>query len=153
KQAEAVKSKKEPVAAATAAAPPSSRKGAANPFLDSASSSKIESSPPATSQRTPSSGRGLQSTVTGLSSPSEPDPADAPPELDGSRKRRAMWFVAVALVLGAVAVTVGVMRSRSQFGNTEANVAPATRATAQPSSAPANATTQREDPVPLPSSS
>jgi serine/threonine-protein kinase len=99
-------------------APPSRREPpkkelAANPFL-------AESAPAPPSRPSPSSGRGLQSTVTGLASTSEPAPADAPPELDGSRKRRAVWFVAVAVVLTGVAVTGGVLRSRTRFGPDDA---------------------------------
>jgi len=80
-----------------------------NPFLTPA---RLEPIP-----RAPSSGRGLQSTVTGLASTTGPasssDAAfDGPPELDGRRGRRAVWFVGVGIAVAAVATFVGVMRSR-----------------------------------------
>ncbi len=90
---------------------------AANPFLADvppASGPGPISSSGVSMPRSPSSGRGLQSTVTGLSSPSDA-PIDAPPELDGSRRRRAGWFVGFALIATAGAVTFGVVQSRGGF--------------------------------------
>jgi hypothetical protein len=100
--------------------PPLSTRGLeANPFLTDAAPGSAPSpiSTPATVSaigRAPSSGRGLQSTVTGLATPSDA-PVDAPPELDGSRRRRAGWFVGLALVATATAVTLGVVQSRGGF--------------------------------------
>ncbi len=98
-----------PPRAAPEEPPPSSRGIEDNPFLAAPVSS---SSPPVS--RGPASGRSLQSTVTGLASTSDRE-VDAPPEFDGSRKRRAGWFVAVALVVSGAAVAVGVLRSRGGF--------------------------------------
>ncbi len=146
--------------------PPASLAG--NPFLAEPAPTSAPSSAPALT-RGPSSGRGLQSTVTGLST-SEAS-VDAPPEFDGSRKRRAGWFVGLALVLTAVGVTVGVVRSRGGFSaatqndpGVAASGSPSPRSTetttsatpppaalqsssASPSSAPsASATTEAIDP-------
>ncbi len=86
-----------------------------NPFLvEAPPASRPMPSSTAAMSRSPSSGRGLQSTVTGLASTSDA-PIDAPPELDGSRKRRAGWFVGLALAVTAVGVTFGVVQSRGGF--------------------------------------
>lgn len=67
-------------------------------------------------------GRALASTVTGLSSSGSS--IVPPPELDGSGKRRVLWFFAVAFAIGAIALTVSVIRS--QMITTDArNAAPA----------------------------
>lgn len=80
----------------------------------------------------PQSGRNLQTTVTGLSSPSNAMQAETAPEIeDNSRKRRATWMVAIGVVVVAGVVTVGVIRSRGGFNDTK-NAAPQTgTATAQ----------------------
>ncbi len=79
-----------------------------NPFLTP------DPAPPST--RSPSSLRGLQTTVTGLSSATDSN-YDAPPEFDGRKGRRAAWFVGTGLVLAAVATTVGVIGSRGGLGS------------------------------------
>jgi serine/threonine-protein kinase len=81
-----------------------------------------------TSQPPSSSGaRAMASTVTGLSSSGTS--IVPPPELDGSGKRRVLWFFAVAFALGAIALTVSVIRSQmitseSRMANPPDSVAP-----------------------------
>jgi serine/threonine-protein kinase len=134
-------------------APPSD-----NPFLADAPASRPMPSSTAAMSRSPSSGRGLQSTVTGLASTSDA-PLDAPPELDGSRKRRAGWFVGLALAVTAVGVTFGVVQSRGGFG-AAANPdpprppAPTTPApTETQASQPVTATATSESSAPAPAAS
>jgi hypothetical protein len=59
----------------------------------------------------PPSGKGRRTTVSGLAR-SGLLATDPPPELDGSRRRRMVKVLAVGLVLGAAAVTWGVVRSQ-----------------------------------------
>lgn len=59
----------------------------------------------------PSSGGLRPSTVSGLAR-SGLMPTDPPPELDGSRRRRMVRILAIALVLGAAGVAWGVVRSQ-----------------------------------------
>jgi eukaryotic-like serine/threonine-protein kinase len=126
---------------------------AANPFLADAPPASRPgpiSSSGVSMPRSPSSGRGLQSTVTGLSSPSD-SPIDAPPELDGSRRRRAGWFVGFALIATAGAVTFGVVQSRGGFKSASPSdpvAAPTTPSRpATTASRPATATTATSEPA------
>ncbi|NUP08552.1 MAG: serine/threonine protein kinase [Polyangiaceae bacterium] len=112
-----------PVSSSSAAVPPafdSSNSGASNPFL--------EPIPP--SRRMPSSGRGLQSTVTGLASNHQPS-LEFEPELENPRRRRATWIVAMGIAAAAIGITVGVIRSRGGFDELTGNAgaAPKTEAT------------------------
>ncbi|NUO51244.1 MAG: protein kinase [Polyangiaceae bacterium] len=132
---------------------------AANPFLADvppASRPGPISSSGVSMPRSPSSGRGLQSTVTGLSSPSDA-PIDAPPELDGSRRRRAGWFVGFALIATAGAVTFGVVQSRGGFKSASpSDPASAPTTTSRPTTAasqPATATTTTSEPAGVAASS
>ncbi len=120
--------------ASTAAAPaPASQRAprpaeepvVANPFLS------VAGGAPPPSSRQPSSVRGLQTTVTGLASTSQPAPADSSLELEPSRRRRATWFVALAAVVVSVSVVVFVIRSRGGLsGLTNQNASPASPAVA-----------------------
>ncbi|HTJ82044.1 MAG TPA: serine/threonine-protein kinase [Polyangiaceae bacterium] len=137
-----------------AAPPASSRAGrvappppaASNPFLTP--SPAAEPPPPS---RAPSSGRGFQSTVTGLASTADAS-FDAPPEFDGKRSRKAAWFVAIGVVVAAVATTVGVIRSRGGLESlTEDGAATGIKPAAVAPSA--SATQAFVVPPPLPSAS
>lgn len=125
---------------------------AENPFLAEPAPTSAPGSAPALT-RGPSSGRGLQSTVTGLASTSEAS-VDTPPELDGSRKRRAGWFVGLALVVTAVGVTFGVVQSRGGFSaGPEATQPSPANATRTPADTAMADTPTAATPPPAPSSS
>lgn len=94
---------------------------ASNPFLqvgpyaDRDGAVPPPSSPPR-SRPMPSSGRGLQSTVTGLASSSQ-HALDLEPDADNPRRRRATWIVGIGLVVATVGITAGVIRSRGGFSD------------------------------------
>ncbi|MFO0550693.1 MAG: protein kinase [Polyangiaceae bacterium] len=96
--------------------PASSPKLSGNPFLNDTT--------PSSSPRSPASGRGLQSTVTGLSSHASYAP---PAEPENARRKRAIWFVGAGFVLASVLITVGVIRSNGGFSAmTKGGAAPPT---------------------------
>ena len=85
-----------------------------NPFTDVAmptSPSREDAPRSSDTGSVPSSGGQRPSTVSGLAR-SGLMPTDAPPELDGSRRRRMVRILAVGLVLGAAGVAWGVFRSQ-----------------------------------------
>ncbi len=115
--------------AAEPPAPSSQRLSApisANPFLDSAAP---------VSHRSPSSGRGLQTTVTGLAS--SPQATDVDFEIDNPRKRKATWMVAVAVAAAAIGITAAVINSRGGLAGLTGNAGPGgATSTAQSEAAP-----------------
>jgi len=114
--------------------PPSKVATAASPMWDT-------HGPPS-----PASGRAstqpLASTVTGLASNSRVSVAP-PPELDGSGKRRTLWFVGIAFAVGAIILAVTVIRSQigddrpTNAGTPTADPKPAATIPAAPSGVPA----------------
>ncbi len=100
------------------------------------------------SQPPSSAGRAMASTVTGLSSSGAS--IVPPPELDGSGKRRVLWFLAVAFALGAIALTVSVIRS--QMITTESRL-PESPGSAAPAIQPAPTATTPPAPAPEATSS
>jgi serine/threonine protein kinase len=85
-----------------------------NPFTDTSTPApppRHEEQRSSDTSGVPSSGGLRPSTVSGLAR-SGLTPTDPPPELDGSRRRRMVRILAVALVLGAAGVAWGVVRSQ-----------------------------------------
>ena len=113
-----------------------------NPFTDVAvrtSPSREDEPRSSDTSGAPFSGGSRPSTVPGLAR-SGLMPPDAPPELDGSRRRRMVRILAVGLVLGAAGVAWGVFRSqggRVTIGSDSADIPSASPPPPSASAAPA----------------
>ena len=96
------------------AMPPRAPLPPGNPFTDvlMQTSSSREDEPRSSDRGSgPSSGHSHPNTVSGVAR-SGLIPTDAPPELDGSRRRRMVRILAIGLLLGAAGVAWGVLHSQ-----------------------------------------
>jgi serine/threonine-protein kinase len=82
-----------------------------NPFTDAPLPSREDEPRSSDVGTAPSSGRMQPNTVSGIAR-SGLMPTDAPPELDGSRRRRMVRVLAIGLLLGAAGVAYGVLHSQ-----------------------------------------